>query len=47
MRFDEIPNNLDIDTKVIAFLTSLTAGDIDILQRLIHERAKQEQEIYE
>ena len=42
MRLYEIPNDLDIDTKVIAFLTRLTAGDIDILERLIHEKSKQE-----
>ena len=44
MRFDEIPNNLDIDTKVLAFLAGLTSRDIDILQRLILENYRMEQD---
>ena len=43
MRFDEIPNNLDIDTKVLAFLAGLTPRDIDILQMLILEKDRMEQ----
>ena len=44
MRFDEIPNNLDIDTKVLTFLAGLTSRDIDILQRLILENYRMEQD---